>query len=454
MRIYPKPLEIGDEEGFSSGKDLFGKSDLASGMSNLVATVEDPLVIAFDGQWGSGKTTFLKMWAGELRKAGHPVIFFDAFENDYVEDAFAALAREIVELAEEKETAQGTVAQTIKEKATDLGALLFKGAAKVGMKVAVRAATAGMASADDFKGVVEDIGKEVEGAAEAYMEQLLDQPRKQKEVAESFRSALANLPALLSPPEAEEKQKPLVFIIDELDRCKPHFALALLERIKHFMAVPNVHFVLGVHLTQLQSSVSYAYGSNIDAGAYLQKFINLTILNVEGVEDRRRTDLHKYAEHLRNSLAIRSGRESPLDASVDTIIRLIQFENMSYRTLERAFTVLALAIGFTPENRLQLGAIMGGLVMMKLFRPDLFKKAKQGLLTLEEAKKYLRFPPAEYRDGEMGWEEQWWTYLLADPLPEELQDFGRSISFRYNFGTRADVVRYTANEVVDRLSPA
>ncbi|QIO59979.1 MULTISPECIES: KAP family P-loop NTPase fold protein [Rhizobium] len=453
MRVYPKPLEIGDEEGFSTGKDLFGKSELAKGMSNLVAMVEDPLVIAFDGQWGSGKTTFLKMWAGELRKSGHPVIFFDAFENDYVEDAFAALAREIVELAENQAPAKSQVAQTIKEKATHLGALLFRGTAKVGMKVAVRAATAGLASSDDFKDIGEDIGKEVEDAAQAYMEQLLDQPRKQKEIAESFRTALENLPSLLAPPAEGEKQKPLIFIIDELDRCKPHFALALLERIKHFMAVPNVHFVLGVHLTHLQSSVRYAYGNDINAAAYLQKFISLTILNIEGAEERRQTDLHKYADHLARTLAFSNNRERQLEASVETIIRLIQCEQMSYRTLERAFTVLALAIGMTSENRLQLGAIMGGLVMMKLLRPDLFKKAKQGSLKLEEVREFLHFSPDEDRGGGMGWEEQWWTYLLADPLPEELREFGKSL-VSYSFRSRPDVVKHTANYVIDRLSPA
>ncbi|WP_288198649.1 P-loop NTPase fold protein [uncultured Pleomorphomonas sp.] len=452
MRVYPKPLEIGDEEGFSTGKDLFGKSNLASGMSHLVATVEDPLVIAFDGQWGSGKTTFLKMWAGELRKSGHPVIFFDAFENDYVEDAFAALAREIIELAEEKAPQKGKVIEDIRDKASQLGVLLLKGATKVGVKVAVRAATAGLASADDFKDLGEDISKEVEGAAEAYMNQLLDQPRKQKQIAEGFRKALAELPGLLAPPTEGEQQKPLIFIIDELDRCKPHFALALLERIKHFMSVPNVHFVLGVHLTQLQGSVKYAYGNNIDAAAYLQKFINITILNVETITNKDNTDLHKYANYLTGILNIRTDSESPISTSKETIIRILQYEQMSHRTLERVFTILSLAIGLTPQDRLQLGGIMGGLVMMKLLRPDLFRKAKQGLLSLQEAKEFLRFPPGEgYGVEDMGWEETWWTYCLSESPSKDLEEFGKSLRFRYSIRDRKDIIKYTANDVIDRL---
>ena len=47
------------------------------------------MVIAVDADWGAGKTVFLKMWAGELRKAGIPVVYFDAFANDYVDDALS-----------------------------------------------------------------------------------------------------------------------------------------------------------------------------------------------------------------------------------------------------------------------------------------------------------------------------------------------------------------------------
>jgi hypothetical protein len=449
MKVYPQPLEIGDEEGFVPEKDLFGRKQLASGMSHLVETVEDPLVIAFDGPWGSGKTTFLKMWAGELRKNGHPVIFFDAFENDYVEDSFAAMAREIIELAENAKLPDIKTIETIRTSAARLGALLLKSSAKIGLKVAVRAATAGLAGPDDFKSAAKDIEKEAESAADAYMSQLLDKPRKQKEIIRQFREALEALPSLLSPPKGEERQRPLIFIIDELDRCKPLFALSLLERVKHFMAVPNVHFVLGVHMRQLESSVRYAYGRDIDAAAYLQKFVNLTIFNTEIDADGLATDLHKYAEYLARVLAIREDSDSPLDPSVETIIRLIRYEKMSYRTLERAFTILALAIGLTPPARLQLGAIMGGLTMMKLLRADLFVKAKQGTLTFGEAEAFLRFEQSTDGEGN-SWEKNWWICCLVEPVPANLDGFVTSLH-QYGFRNMRAVLKYTANKIIDRL---
>lgn len=202
-----------------------------------------------------------------------------------------------MELAERSEAPGSKVARGFREKAVDLGAVLLKGSAKLGMKVAVRAATAGLADAADLGDLTKDAEKEAEDAAAAYMDQILDRPRRQKETADRFKQALGELPGRLSPPGAGEQQKPLIFIIDELDRCKPHFALALLERVKHFMAVPNVHFVLGVHMKQLQSSVRYAYGSDIEAISYLQKFISLTIHNVDYVK-KQNTPTLKNTPHI------------------------------------------------------------------------------------------------------------------------------------------------------------
>ena len=70
MRLFLPPLQIGDEDGFTPEKDLFGRKVIGDGLTNLVISIDQPLVLALDAQWGSGKTTFLKMWAGELRKSG------------------------------------------------------------------------------------------------------------------------------------------------------------------------------------------------------------------------------------------------------------------------------------------------------------------------------------------------------------------------------------------------
>jgi tRNA A37 threonylcarbamoyladenosine biosynthesis protein TsaE len=72
MRFFLPPVEIGDIEGFTKSKDIFERAGLGEGLTNVVTTVSEPLVVALDGQWGSGKTTFLKMWAGDSAKSIFP----------------------------------------------------------------------------------------------------------------------------------------------------------------------------------------------------------------------------------------------------------------------------------------------------------------------------------------------------------------------------------------------
>ncbi len=68
-----------------------------------------------------------------------------------------------------------------------------------------------------------------------------------------------------------------MIVVDELDRCRPDYALSLLEVIKHFFAVDHVHFVLGVNLRELENMVRVRYDTLDGAALYLQKFVTLTM---------------------------------------------------------------------------------------------------------------------------------------------------------------------------------
>ena len=69
--------------------------------------------------------------------------------------------------------------------------------------------------------------------------------------------------------------KPIVFIIDELDRCKPDFALELLEQVKHLFSVKGITFLLVTNREQLEESIKSKYGQGINPTNYLHKFINI-----------------------------------------------------------------------------------------------------------------------------------------------------------------------------------
>ncbi len=83
--------------------------------------------------------------------------------------------------------------------------------------------------------------------------------------------------------------KPAVIIIDELDRCRPDFAVSTLEILKHFFDIPGFVFILALDEGQLQSSVKRLFGTeNFDG--YKRKFINNSFI----LPDPDKQDFTKY----------------------------------------------------------------------------------------------------------------------------------------------------------------
>lgn len=91
------------------------------------------------------------------------------------------------------------------------------------------------------------------------------------------RQAIADLKAclatMISHVPMAGSAPPVVIIIDELDRCRPTYAIKLLEEIKHLFDVAGLIFIFGMHGQQLAHSVNAAYGANFDGASYLKRFM-------------------------------------------------------------------------------------------------------------------------------------------------------------------------------------
>lgn len=70
-----------------------------------------------------------------------------------------------------------------------------------------------------------------------------------------------------------EKGNRLVVFIDELDRCKPSYAVRLLERVKHYFDHENITFVFSVNTNELQHTIKKHYGNSFDGSRYLERFL-------------------------------------------------------------------------------------------------------------------------------------------------------------------------------------
>ncbi|WP_434311857.1 KAP family P-loop NTPase fold protein [Hominifimenecus sp. rT4P-3] len=74
-----------------------------------------------------------------------------------------------------------------------------------------------------------------------------------------------------------ENSQKLVIFIDELDRCKPSYAVEMLERIKHYFDDERIIFIASLNKAQLVHTISKFYGESFDSTGYLNKFFDINI---------------------------------------------------------------------------------------------------------------------------------------------------------------------------------
>ena len=70
------------------------------------------------------------------------------------------------------------------------------------------------------------------------------------------------------------REKTVIIFVDELDRCRPSYAIELLERIKHLFNIGGLVFVLALDREQLGHSIKAVYGNGIDSDGYLRRFVD------------------------------------------------------------------------------------------------------------------------------------------------------------------------------------
>lgn len=283
MKITSPELEIPTEDPFKN--DALKRAELEPPLSEIVTQPEDPFVLAIDGAWGTGKTTFIKMWKAKLELRNHLCLYFNAWETDFAVDPLVALIGELeaaVKLDEQKKPALSKAFDKVKK----IGESVLRHSIP-GM---VRLATAG---AVELSPAVE---AELAGAAASFAEEQLRTYQESKKSLKAFRERLTELAESVQELANDPSAK-LVFFVDELDRCRPTYAIEVLERIKHLFDVPGVVFVLGVDRSQLSHSVRSVYGQDFDATGYLRRFIDLDYVLPEPPPG-------SYCEHLYKAFGI------------------------------------------------------------------------------------------------------------------------------------------------------
>lgn len=253
MKIKHHEIEIPQENPFANCK--LAREPYARVLSDIVNTYADGFVLAINNEWGTGKTTFVKMWQQQLKNEGFQTIYFNAWENDFDSNPLVALMSEL-------ETLTNTKNKKVFKSVVEKGAVLVKNIAPSLLK----------ALADkyiDSKVITDAIENSTKATTEILEEEIKEYLSKKKTIVE-FRKELEKF------VKQTDNTKPLIFIVDELDRCRPNYSVEVLEQIKHFFSVSGIVFVLSIDKKHLCSSIKGFYGSSeIDSNEYLRRFIDL-----------------------------------------------------------------------------------------------------------------------------------------------------------------------------------
>lgn len=251
---------------------------------------ETGLVISIEGKWGSGKTFFLDYYEKRLNLDGNKItnfipktrqntivsmndsllyteqgqsneiiiVKYDAFKNDHFEDPFISLTGEIVASVDNQN--QRISLAKVSEA---LGKGFLYGAASLvpGFKEGLKA--------------VEDT---VNQQSTSPLNKSISAHQDFVNLQNSFKIALSTLGEKQATDDKASNTLPIkLIIIDELDRCRPDFAIKLLERIKHFFQVKNVVFILAIDRDALHSIINKVYGETYDAENYLSRFFDYSL---------------------------------------------------------------------------------------------------------------------------------------------------------------------------------
>ncbi|MFQ1884793.1 P-loop NTPase fold protein [Aeromonas veronii] len=246
----------GSEDNLSA--DRLDRVRYAEFLTNYLAAEgkQRNYVLNLNAEWGAGKTWFIKRWYMEL-KAHYPTVYIDAWQQDFSDDPLLTVISSIIDQLKMIAGKENPIPEGMRQRL--LG--LFKVGGKLALKAAIK--KAGLED-EDFSLEGEEANQLVDALCSNQKERYESIQYLKNEIRQWVEGAVG-----LSEGELDY---PAFILIDELDRCRPSYAVEMLETIKHIFDIPRVVFVLATDTEQLQHAIKVIYGDGFDAKAYLRRF--------------------------------------------------------------------------------------------------------------------------------------------------------------------------------------
>ena len=378
MKLKHPEAEISPEEPWRD--DALGRQQLAERLTRLIRNEQEPFIISIDGEWGSGKSFLLKRWQKDLEREGFNAIYYNAWEDDFCDDPLLSIIGQLSDHF--RESKFKVIARKVGQTAVQL------------IKKNV------LADISRQTGLVLEVDQGVQDSRDLLQEYL-----DQRETKDHLKEDLTKL----SGEVKKATERPLVFIIDELDRCRPTFAIELLERVKHIFDIPNIVFAFGINREELSKSLQSVYG-DIDAGVYLRRFFDMEF-GLQGVDYQgfsnilmTRYGLHDYFRAQLNNTAARTNVTDYENFS-EALPFLCAVLYLSLRDIDYCMSMVVLATRNLREDQYMFPWPLSLLIPLKLDNPTLYRRFILGSSHASDVMDYidgkLSFP---IRDGQLNFE--------------------------------------------------
>ncbi len=359
------PFIVDNENPFKD--DCLDRKVTIQNLTNLLKSLTQPFVLSIEAPWGTGKTTYIHMWRKFLSNQNHPSLYFNAWESDYSGDPLIAFLGEMNKLLKEEKLKgkKGAYSQSL-QNLQNIGI----GIAKNTLPIAVQVLTHGLVS----KELAEKMPELLKGSEDSISDFLSDLAKDGMKSYESgkndinkFKLELEKFARLI---QENEQKSPLVIFVDELDRCRPTYAIDLLERIKHLFNVKGVVFILSVDRKQLENTVESIYGANIDSDGYLAKFIDLRFT----LPEVKTSNYVKYLTNRYHMNEVFQKWGGTFDSSLfqEQLIKYFDIYHLSLRTQEQVFTLMNIVLRVTPSKHYLLPNLLPLLLILKVADPTTF----------------------------------------------------------------------------------
>jgi len=334
------------------GPDTLHRIPFSNLLTSIVSNYSNGFVMAVNGSWGTGKTVFMHQWVQTLLNEGYRATIFNAWDNDYFGEPTLAILSQFRHFFDEKHPL------------TEIGRAVWKTLQKVPL-----CAIKGFVSKSISDKIGEEAIKEIEDTYNSALE--TDINYRESDIAKyieqridfiTYKNALIEFAATIA-----SEGKPLIFVIDELDRCTPSYAVEVLEKIKHLFNIPNIVFCLSIDKEQLKKTIQGHYGSfNFNAEEYLRRFFDVEL-------DLPPIEYNDFAELMVNHFELNKLIHSTDNRRefMDICVLMAQKQHLTLRQLEKFFAHCKLVLSY--YNAKDSEWLVGIMLIIQKFAHELFQ---------------------------------------------------------------------------------